>query len=167
MVQNLGKQKNSLTNGGFQTDQTDVAEMIAAAKQGTFKIKSGESMETNAPNIEKAKAAMWLNLSENSKNVLRARAAQVVSAPADIERTAGNMAASLLDPMLETDHSKTYDESLKGPGGKGAGSGKETMANMGPTEMAFHGRTNVTPISQIGSGGVEIQGMAYALPPQA
>lgn len=165
IVNTIGSTKNSVTNGQYQpSDREDINQLIQAAKQGTFKMKSGESVETNAPQIERAKQTMWLNLSDNSKNVLRARAASQVTNPSDIEKMAASMAASLLDPHLETSVSKVYDESLNA--GRAGANGSNKMADTGPTEAAFMGRSNAISISQIGPGGTNIQGVAYALPPQ-
>jgi len=165
VLNKIGKTSKSVTNSIYErNDAEDVRQLIAAAKEGQFKMKSGESIETNTPQIEAAKQTMWLNLSENSKNVLRARAATTVTSPGDIENMAKTMAASLLDPAIETSSSKVYDESLRAGASGGAG-GANKMANMGPTEMAFQGRTNITPISQI-AGGLKIEGLAYAIPPQ-
>lgn len=165
IIATIGKSSKSVTNSAYEkNDAEDVQQLIAAAKQGQFKVKSGESMETNSPQIESAKQTMWLNLSENSKSVLRARAATMVTSPGEIEKVAKTMAVSLLDPHLSTSSGKVYDESLRaGAGGKGAG-GSEKMADMGATEMAAHGRSNAMPISQI-ANGLKIEGMAFAIPP--
>lgn len=167
VTQNLGRTANSVTNASFERgDAQDMQELITAAKQGVFKAKSGESTDTNSPQIEAAKLAMWANLSENSKAVLRARAANTVQNPSDIEKMAQTMAASLLDPQTTTISSKVYDETLRGGGKAGGAGANEKMANMGATEMAFHGRNDATPLSMIGDYGVKIDGMGYALPPQ-
>lgn len=166
VAQSLGSTKSSVTNSAYErNDAEDIQQLVAAAKQGVFKVKSGQSAETNTPQIEAAKMAMWTNLSENSRAVLRARAATMVTSPTQIDKLAQTMAASLLDPLTSTSSSKIYDESVR-PGAKGSGAGGEKMANMGATEMAFHGANDATPISQIGDFGVKIDGMAYALPPQ-
>lgn len=164
-VQNLGKDKKSVQNGEFtQMDPEDVQNFVQAAQQGMFKVKSGQSIETNSPQLEKAKQAMWLNLSDNSKNVLRARAANQVGDSADIEKMAMTMAASLLDPQESTSISKTYDESMRA-GAKGKGGGdKEKMADLGPNGQAYAGGTNMVPLSQIGPFGVNIEGFGNALP---
>lgn len=166
-VQNLGSSSRSVSNGSFEpSDREDVQQLIAAAKNGSFKTKSGQSESTNSPQIQKAKMAMWMNLSSNAKSVLRARAAQEVTSPGEIEKYAMTMAASLLDPMEDVSTSKMYDESLRaGAAGKGANGGNEPMTEFGAVQAAFNGRSNAVPLSQIGDAGVKIEGRAYALPP--
>lgn len=167
-VAELGNTKRSVSNGAFEpSDREDVQQLIEAAKNGTFKVKSGESQESNSPQIEKAKMAMWMTLSDNSKNVLRARAATTVQNPGEIEKYAMTMAASLLDPMLDTSSSKMYDESLS-KGAKGANGGKPgANDNIDGYEAAWAGISNMTPLSQIGDQGVKIEGIGYRLPPSA
>lgn len=165
----IGKTSNSVTNGAYsREDAENIKQLQAQAKQGSFKIKSGQSVETNAPQIEKAKMTMWLNLSDNSKNVLRARAAAMTNSPGQIEQIASNMAASLLDPNISTDNSIVYDESLKA-GAKGSGSGgdDDKLLNVGLAERAFREAGDRIPLTQINDQGVKIEGSGYALPPSA
>lgn len=163
VLANLGTTEKSVSNGSFQIDSSDVAELKNAAAQGVFKIKTGESIKTNSPQLEKAKQAMWLNLQENSKNVLRARAASIVDDPSKIEATAMTMAVSLLDPAESISTSKTYDMS-GGKGGSGAGGGSNKNTDIGGNEAAFLGISNQETINQIADYGVSIEAIGNLIP---
>jgi hypothetical protein len=164
IVSTIGHSSSTTVNGSFlSNDPENVKELLSAARSGAFKIKSGESSETNAPQIQAAKQALWYNLSENSKAVLRARAAATTSDPSKIDNLAQNMMGSLLDPHTTTSSSKTYDESMKGRIGSGSG-GSNKLVDLGPNGMAFTGGANTVPIGMIGPTKVKIQGYANALP---
>lgn len=166
IVGSIGRTSNTVANGSFTTgDAQDVKELMQAARAGAFKIKSGESDETNQPQIEAAKHALWTNLSENSKAVLRARAASMTNSPGDIDKLAYNMMASLLDPHTTTETRKTYDETLT-KAGKLAG-GSDKMAKVGPYGMAFSGGSDNISLTQIGPQGARINGVASAIPADA
>lgn len=162
VLAHLGSQSSSISNGSY-VDQQDIQELTSAAQQGTFKVKSSQSLETNSANIEKAKQAMWVNLSENSKNVLRARAAIMSDDPSKIEGMAVTMAASLLDPAEKTSTTKVYDILASKTGAGKTGGGSEKTAEIGANQLAHAGGTNAKVLSQIGDYGVSLESMGYLI----
>jgi hypothetical protein len=167
IVNTIGNSKQTTATGSYDTgDAQNVQDLVQAAKAGAFKIKSGSSTDTNVPQIQAAQQALWMNLSDGSKAVLRARAAQLTTNPGDIDKLAYKMMSSLLDPHVTTSQSTTFDESaMKGPNGaKGAA---PKLANWGSYGMAFSGANNTIPLSQIGPQGARIDGFASAIPTSA
>lgn len=151
--------------GGYDMNSEDATALQQAAASGAFKIKEGQSIETNEPQLEKAKVIMWQTLSDSAKSVLKARAAQMVKDPNAVDETAMTLAVKLLEPSGYRKTSVTSDESYTkgGAGGKG---GKTKYDKMGAIEMAFHGGSNEINLSTIGpAGGVRIDGFGNALPP--
>lgn len=162
IVPTIGRTSSTVANGAFDTNQTEnVKDLVAAARAGAFKIKNGESQESNTQQIQVAKQALWHNLSENSKAVLRARAATMTTNPGEVDKYAQTMMAELLDPHTTVSTSKTYDETMM-RGSKGGAAGK--TADLGPYGLAVSGGTNTISLSQIGPQGVRIDGTANALP---
>lgn len=161
----------SVVNGSYQGLDAQGAENLeGAAAAGAFKVKDSGSIESNAPQIEKAKQAMWINLSPSAKNTLRARASATVTDPSKIETVAMTMAASLLDPASYSKtteiHDVTKSKDKNGAGG-GSGSAGRQLA-VGPLEAAYSGLANRVDMSTIGAGmGAKLQGVGYVISPTA
>ena len=164
-IEKIGHSTVSSANGSFQSDQIDnISQLAEAAKSGAFKIKSGESHETNAPQIKMAQQALWMNLSPGAKATLRARAATMTTKPEEIDGVAYNMMSALLNPHLETKDTQTFDESMTKSGKASSGGLSGKMSDWGPHGQAFSMANDVVPLSQISPNGVRIDGFAAAIP---
>lgn len=155
--------------GEYGATPDDISELETAVKAGLFKEKAGESLTSNKPQLEKAKYAMWTNLSQEAKDVLRANAAATPGAdPSKIEQMAMSMAASLLDPYESYVHKVTADESLGkgGKGGSGSG-GKDTLGNFGGTALAYSGMHNNEIISFTHELGMQVDMIGSMIPDKA
>lgn len=161
----IGKSSQSNTTGAY--DEATVEAMRDAklkAGQGVFKVKESSSMSTNAPQIQRAKQVMWATLSDNSKNVLRARAAFTEKDPSKVEERAATLAMDLLDPRLEQSQT-TVSDMMATKAGKGAGAGQaDQLTNLGERESAVNGKTQVEHLSLLSDYGVGIDSRMYVLP---
>jgi len=163
----IGKTSQSSSNGAYDEGTVEaMREAKLAAGQGVFKVKESTSESTNAPQIQRAKEVMWSTLSDNSKNVLRARAAFLEKDPSKIEQRAALLAMDLLDPRLEQSKSSTSDMAYtkgakSGSGGKG---GSEATANIGARESAVNGKTQQEHVELLSEYGVDIASRMYTLP---
>ncbi len=169
IVGTIGRSSSSVSKGEYSggVSADDMQQLQQAAKSGLFKVKAGESTESNSDQINMAKQAMWMTLSDNSKAVLRARAAEMGADPSKLDKVAQNLAASLLDPHTAISKSVTMDESYANAKAGKAGTGKDApQADIGAHTMAFSGASNTIPLSSIGPEGVKIDGFASPLPTQ-
>jgi hypothetical protein len=165
IVGSIGRSSTTVANGTFQSNEAENMNQLAeAAKTGAFKIKTGHSEESNAPQIQAAKQTLWMNLSSGAKATLRARAATMTAKPEEIDGIAYKLMASLLDPHTETKNTTTFDETLT-KGGKAAA--KEQTAPWGLYGQAASGDNNTIPLTQIAPNGVKIDGFASAIPTEA
>jgi len=162
----IGKTSTSNSTGAYDPETVEaMKEAQLKAGQGVFKVKESTSTSTNAPQIQRAKQVMWSTLGENSKNVLRARAAFLEKDPALVEQRAALLAMDLLDPRLEQSSSSTTDMAFtKGASGKGGSGGKDGQADLGATEAAVQGKTQVEHLSLLSDYGVNIDSRMYVLP---
>ncbi len=104
-------------------------ELIGMAQEGVYDIRQMKSSDSNSEQLKLAASAMWNNLSENSRSVLKARAASRGVAPDKINEEALSYAVSLLalneSHKTETSTDIKWDENLtKEKTGKSGADGK-------------------------------------------
>ena len=161
----LGKISQSTSTGAYDEGTIEaIREATVAAKQGMFKVKETQSMSTNKPQIEKAKQAMWSTLSDNSKNVLRARAAFLEEDPSKLEQRAALLAMDLLDSRLDQSQNSVSDMMATKGSGSGSGGSGDALTNMGEREAAELGKSQVESLSLLSDLGVNIQSRMYTVP---
>lgn len=163
----IGKTSTSSTTGAYDEGTVEaMKEAQLKAGQGIFKVKESVSDSSNSEQIKRAKQVMWSMLGDNSKNILRARAAFLENDPSKVEERAALLAMDLLDPRLDTTHSSTsdmaYTKGAKGSGGSG-GAGAQ-LGDLGEREAAVQGLTQVEHMSLLSDYGVQIDSRMYVLP---
>jgi len=163
----LGKSSKSNSTGAYDEGTVEAIRTAQlAAGQGMFKIKESSSQVTNLPQINRAKEVMWSTLSDNSKNVLRARAAFIETDPSKIEQRAALLAMDLLDPRLDQSQTSASDMMATRPGkvsGKGSGE-SGGLDKMGEREAATQGQTQIENLSLLSDFGVQINSRMYTMP---
>lgn len=166
IAEGLGKSSESSSTGAYDDGTIEaMREAKLQAGQGIFKVKESSSRSTNQPQIERAKQVMWSTLSNNSKDVLRARAAMMENDPSKVESRAALLAMDLLDPRLEQSQSHTSDMMATKGGKTGSGGGgADPLANTGSREAAAIGKTQQESLELLSDYGVNIQSRMYALP---
>ena len=162
----LGKTSNSTSTGAYDEGTVEaMREAKIAAGQGLFKVKESQSMSTNKPQIERAKQVMWSMLPDNSKNVLRARAAMLETDPSKVEQRAAMLAMDLLDPRVDQAQTSVtdmaYSKGAKATGGKG---GSDPLGEVGEREAAINGKTQQEHMELLSDYGVDIQTRMNVLP---
>lgn len=120
ILTNLGEVSSSSSDQKyiFKGGAINGKEMAAAVQQlvgqgmdGFYKAGSSNSSSSNAKNIEIAAEAMWVNMSANTKSLLKARAAAKGVAPDQLENAAKEYAVALLKPAVKDsqDSKRTID----------------------------------------------------------
>lgn len=163
----IGKTSQANSTGAYDDGTVEaMKEARLAAGQGVFKVKESTSLSTNKPQIERAKQVMWSMLPDNSKNVLRARAAMIETDPSKIEQRAAFLAMDLLDPRLEQSQTSTTDMAYsKGAkAGKGGSDGSGALGDVGEREAAINGKTQTEHLEMLSEYGVNIQSRMNVLP---
>lgn len=145
----LGSSTRSDITGGYgdNSEVDDIKTLSAAAANGLFKTKEGETHMTNLPQIRVAMANMWNTLSDPSKATLRARAASLVSDPSQVEQKATELAAELLDPAVTTNDKVIHDVTAKRGFGTGVGKSGDKTTDMGVIQLAWHGKNDNNPVN--------------------
>lgn len=166
VLPSLGSISVTKSSGAFggaidgEGGEGDAAQTLEhAAASGAFKIRDGSTVQTNAPQIEKAKHDLWQGLSAGAKATLRLKAASMVADPNDIDQMAATMAAGLLDPKLTTVNKEIHDETYKKM--TAAGAGKQEP--VGPNELAFNFRGHNANVELTGPKGSKIQAVGSVL----
>lgn len=165
----IGSSSASESSGAYDEGTIEaMKEAKLAAGQGMFKVKESSSQSSNKAQIERAKQVMWATLSNNSKDVLRARAAMTEKDPSKVEQSAALLAMDLLDPRLDQASTHTSDMVATRPGkaagGKGGSGGADPLADTGAREAAAIGKTQEDHLEMLSDYGVNIQSRMYALP---
>jgi len=125
VLANLGSTSKSESRS-FYADTADgpqirkaAQELAGMAREGVYKIEQMASSESNEKQLKAAASAMWQNLSNSAKSVLKARAVASGAKSGSIEETAMGYALSLLNPSakssMETKSAADYDTTLNKP----------------------------------------------------
>ena len=80
------------------------------ANKGIFDVEQMEVIESNKQQLEQAIESTWVNLSENSKSLLKTRAAMMGATGSQIDKVAKEFMISLLSPKQSTKIEKSTSE---------------------------------------------------------
>lgn len=130
ILANLGSEKKSLSRdqylliGDEKSLQSGAKDLVGMGVNGYYKISQLNENDSNATNIQLAAETMWMNLSDNAKSLLKARAIAQGVDSSELDNAAKEMAISLLSPSLKlsTTDKRTadFDSTMtKAAGGSG------------------------------------------------
>lgn len=113
VLDKLGKQSNAsaqqmLTFGNPSQVSSGANELLKSGVEGFYKEGVSSERSTNADNVNLAIETMWVNLSENARSLLKARAVAKGASGAQIEKVAREDAISILKPSYEVSSSNEY-----------------------------------------------------------
>lgn len=112
ILQYVNENKSSNTRIG--NTARALGDLKANADKGIFDVEKMESIESNKQQMEEAVNATWLNMEENSKSLLKARAVILGAKPGEVDKVAKELMVSLLSPksktVVETKISEKYNE---------------------------------------------------------
>lgn len=118
-VSHSNKSQKYVINGSSATPKelaAAISQMVGMGSDGFYKAGNSTSEASNSKNIQLASEAMWINLSANSKSLLKARAAANGVGAGNLEEAAKQYAISLLKPATKdsssTEQSIDYDSSM-------------------------------------------------------
>lgn len=119
VLDKIGKQSNSnsqqiLSYGSPSRASEGALALLANGVQGFYKEGLSTSTESNAENMTLAIETMWINLSDNAKSLLKARAVAQGAQGADIEKQARQDAISILNPSYDVTSSQSYTVDFEG-----------------------------------------------------
>lgn len=94
--------------------------LVGMAREGVYDVSQMQSKETNHDQLQAAATAMWTNMSESARSVLKARAA--IRGEENVEKAAMEDMVSLLSPYskttnkssLKTEYAKDATEATQG-----------------------------------------------------
>lgn len=170
VLSNLGEvssggsdQKYIFKGGAINSKEMAVAiqQLVGQGADGFYKAGNSNSSTSNAKNIEIAAEAMWINMSSNSKSLLKARAAANGISADQLEDAAKEYAVALLRPSIkdkqQSDRTIDYDSQMTEDFAKSTGAGKDDKltGNIGfyaigldlggtPTNIQINSGTNTT-----------------------
>ena len=101
------------------------------ANKGIFDVEQMEVIESNKQQLEQAIESTWVNLSENSKSLLKTRAAMMGATGSQIDKVAKEFMISLLSPKQSTKIEKSTREKFDSGATKFAfGEGTQALDDM-------------------------------------
>ena len=110
------KSENQFLKGKNESILNAVKEIQDIASEGVFDVDTVIKKTTNESQLKIALESVWNNISDSSKQVLRARAAKSGAAPADIDKTAkgfiGLMIAGRTDTVDDMSSKISYSKEL-------------------------------------------------------
>ena len=110
------KSENQFLKGKNQNILNAVKEIQDIASEGVFDFETVIKKTTNESQLKIALESVWNNISDSSKQVLKARAAKSGASPADIDKTAkgfiGLMIAGRTDTVDDISSKISYSKEL-------------------------------------------------------
>lgn len=110
------KSENQFLKGKNQNILNAVKEIQDIASDGVFDVETVIKKTTNESQLKIALESVWNNISDSSKQVLKARAARSGASPADIDKTAkgfiGLMIAGRTDTVDDISSNVSYSKEL-------------------------------------------------------
>ena len=151
---NIGKSiesssTNQFVKGNNQKILNSVQEIQKEAAEGVFDVQSVVKKSTNDVQLKTALESIWSNLSDSSKQVLKARAAKTGVGPQEIDKTAKGFIALMVAGRLDTVEDYTTDIKYNSDLSKAA-KGTSASDDMKGTE-------DLGPIAALAAGALPIQ----------
>ena len=151
---NIGKSiesssTNQFVKGNNQKILNSVQEIQKEAAEGVFDVQSVVKKSTNDVQLKTALESIWSNLSDSSKQVLKARAAKTGVGPQEIDKTAKGFIALMVAGRLDTVEDYSTDIKYNNDLSK--------IAKGGSASDDMKGTEDLGPIAALAAGALPIQ----------